>query len=105
MKTRDIRRIHLLDNDCTQECELKAVTLINLKRKINKVELTSALLAVNSETDRVRHEMEGFDDAVKKLEHVHFSTTLKLNVGGHIFSTSLETLIKDPGINIVFKSV
>lgn len=75
------------------------------KEKNKNVELTSELLVVNSETNKVRHEMEGFDDAVKKLEHVHFSKTLKLNVGGYIFSTSLETLKKDPGINSVFKSV
>ena len=32
----------------------------------------------------------------KKLEHVHFSSTVKLNVGGHYFTTSLQTLTKDP---------
>jgi len=34
----------------------------------------------------------------KKLKHIHFTKTLKLNVGGQIFSTSLETMKKDPGI-------
>ena len=53
---------------------------------------------LNSETNRVRKEMEALDEAAKKLEHVHFSKMVKLNVGGHLFSTSLATLNKDPGI-------
>ncbi|KAL9954723.1 hypothetical protein ACROYT_G042296 [Oculina patagonica] len=32
----------------------------------------------------------------KKLEHVHFSSTVNLNVGGHLFKTSVQTLTKDP---------
>jgi len=31
----------------------------------------------------------------KKLEHVHFSSTVNLNVGGHCFKTSVQTLTKD----------
>ena len=49
------------------------------------------------ETVKVRKEMEAFDAVAKKLKHVHFSKTLKLNVGGQLFSTSLETMKKDPG--------
>ena len=36
-------------------------------------------------------------EVAKKLEHVHFSKTLKLNVGGQLFSTSLETMKRDSG--------
>ena len=50
------------------------------------------------ETLKVRKERETFDTVAKKLKHVHFSKTLKLNVGGQLFSTSLETMKKDPGI-------
>ena len=32
----------------------------------------------------------------KKLEHVHYSSTVKLNVGGHYSTTSLQILTKDP---------
>ena len=49
------------------------------------------------ETLKVRKEMETFDTVAKKLKYVHFSKTLKLNVGGQLFSTSLETMKKDPG--------
>lgn len=49
------------------------------------------------ETNKLCQEREAFDEVAKKLEHVHFSKTLKLNVGGQLFSTSLETMKKDPG--------
>ena len=49
------------------------------------------------ETLKVRKEKEAFDSVAKKLEHVHFAKTIKLNVGGQYFTTSLETLTKDPG--------
>ena len=49
------------------------------------------------ETNKLRKEKEAFGVVAKKLEHVHFSKILKLNVGGHMFTTSLETMTKDPG--------
>ena len=49
------------------------------------------------ETNKLRKEKEAFDEMARKLEHVHFSKMLKLNVGGHMFTTSLETMTKDPG--------
>ena len=49
------------------------------------------------ETLKVRKEMEAFDTVAKKLKHVHFAKPLKLNVGGQLFSTSLETMRRDPG--------
>ena len=52
---------------------------------------------LKQETNKVRKEKEAFDEMAKKLEHVHFSKMLKLNVGGLRFETSLETLTKDPG--------
>ncbi|KAL9951570.1 hypothetical protein ACROYT_G044254 [Oculina patagonica] len=63
---------------------------------VNK-HINEAFDLLNRETNRVRKEMEALDEAAKKLEHVHFSKTVKLNVGGHLFSTSLATLNKDPG--------
>ena len=49
------------------------------------------------ETNKLRKEKEAFDEMARKLEHVHFSKMLKLNVGGHMFTTSLEIMTKDPG--------
>ena len=60
--------------------------------------IKEAFEILKRETKRVRMEKEALDEAAKKLEHVHFSSMLKLNVGGHLFSTSLSTLNKDPGM-------
>ena len=60
--------------------------------------IKEAFEVLRRETKKVRMEKEGLDEAAKKLEHVHFSSMLKLNVGGHLFSTSLSTLNKDPGM-------
>ena len=51
---------------------------------------------LQDETTRLRQEQEAMDAISKKLEHVHFSSTVKLNVGGHTFTTSVQTLTKDP---------
>jgi len=48
------------------------------------------------EATRLHQEQETIDAMSKKLEHVHFSSTVKLNVGGHHFTTSVQTLTKDP---------
>ena len=48
------------------------------------------------EANRVRQEQESIDAMSKKLDQVHFSSTVKLNVGGQHFVTSVQTLRKDP---------
>ncbi|KAK3749967.1 hypothetical protein QZH41_000265 [Actinostola sp. cb2023] len=58
-------------------------------KEINEILKTEAL--------RVCQEREAFDSVAKKLKHVHFSSTIKLNVGGQVFTTSLQTLTKDAG--------
>ena len=64
--------------------------------EVNK-HIKEAFDILKSETNKLRKERNAFDEMAKKLEHVHFSTMLKLNVGGHFFSTSLATMTKDPG--------
>ena len=48
------------------------------------------------EADRLHEEQESIDAMSKKLDLVHFSSTVKLNVGGQHFTTSVQTLTKDP---------
>ena len=60
---------------------------------------------LKQEANKVHKEREAFGEEAKKLEHVHFSKMLKLNVGGHLFSTSLSTVIKDPGNLLMFLAV
>jgi len=63
--------------------------------------IKEAFEILKRETKKVRMGKEALDEAAKKLEHFHFSTMMKLNVGGHLFSTSLATLNKDPGMHEV----
>ena len=55
-----------------------------------------AFEVLQREATRLRQEQESIDAMSKKLEHVHFSSTVNLNVGGHCFKTSVQTLTKDP---------
>ena len=48
------------------------------------------------EATRLREEQESIDAMSKKLDQIHFSSTIKLNVGGQYFTTSVQTLTKDP---------
>ena len=48
------------------------------------------------EADRLHEEQESIDAMSKKLDQVHFSSTVKLNVGGQHFTTTVQTLTKDP---------
>ena len=52
---------------------------------------------INQQALDVRKEKEAFDSVAKKLDHVHFASTIKVNVGGQYFTTSLQTLTKDKG--------
>jgi len=44
----------------------------------------------------VRQEKSAFEELTKTLSQVHLSSTVKLNVGGKIYKTTLDTLRKDP---------
>ena len=61
--------------------------LKDVQRRVKDVEIS------NHEAKRVRKEHEAHDETAKN----QFPKVVKLNVGGHLFSTSLETLNKDPG--------
>ena len=58
--------------------------------------IKEAFEILQREATRLRQEQEAIDAMPKKLEHVHFSSTVNLNVGGHVFKTSVQTLTKDP---------
>ena len=56
------------------------------------------------EASRVREEKEAFDSVSKKMKEGHFGKTVRLNIGGQYFTTSVHTLTKDPGsmLNAMF---
>ena len=47
--------------------------------------------------DPLYNEKESFESMAKKLEHFHLASTIKLNVGGQYFTTSVQTLTQDKG--------
>ena len=51
---------------------------------------------LNRKANKLRQQQESIDAMSKKLDQVHFSSTVKLNVGGQHFITSVQTLRKDP---------
>ena len=68
--------------------------------EVNK-RINEAFDILKRETRKARKEKRSLDKVAKKLEHVHFSTMVQLNVGGHLFSTSVATLSRDPGKDFI----
>ncbi len=58
--------------------------------------IKEAFEILQQEAARLRQEQEAFDSMSKKLDRVHFSSKINLDVGGHLFKTSVQTLTKDP---------
>ena len=46
--------------------------------------------------DNVGQEKSAIEEITNTLNEVHFASTIKLNVGGKIYKTTLDTLRKDP---------
>ena len=59
--------------------------------------MKKAYEVMNQQAIDVRKEKEALESVAKKLEHVHFASTITLNVGGQRFTTSLQTITKDKG--------
>ena len=86
--------------DPDEETASSSEALGEVNRHIKKV-----FEILESEKEKLSKEMEAFDAVAKKLKSVHFSKMLKLNVGGKVFDTSLETLKKDPGMYLLIASL
>ena len=89
-----------MSTSCTPEDKINShgsEVLVDVKKRVKEV-----FDILNRETEGLRKndEKEALDEATKKLQRVHSSKMVKLNVGGHFFSTSLATLNKDPGIKL-----
>lgn len=57
-----------------------------IEDEISEIEKNKEMFAVQKQE---------FEEMKKKISAVHFSTTVKLDVGGHQFKTSLSTLRKE----------
>lgn len=83
MASKDEQDLSLFDLACAKISQ--AQELMNEARELLKQDL-----------DNVRQEKSAFQELTKILNEVHFSSTVKLNVGGKIYKTTLDTLRKDP---------
>ena len=78
------------------------------EQELSSFELASAKLSdaqkltgeahdlLKKDLEKVRREKAAFEEMTKTLNEVHFGSTVKLNVGGKIYKTTLDTLRKDP---------
>ena len=51
---------------------------------------------MKQDIDNIGKEQSAIEEITKTLNEVHFASTIKLNVGGKIYKTTLDTLRKDP---------
>ena len=59
-------------------------------------QIKAACKLLQRQAARLHEEQQAFDSMSRKMESMQFSSTVKLNVGGHHFTTSIQTLTKDP---------
>ena len=71
---------------------------LNIPSKLDDAQ--QAVLELKSTMDEeasvLLEERAHFENMRKKLDNVHFKKHIKLNVGGQIYKTSIETLVRDP---------
>ena len=58
--------------------------------------MTEARELLKQDLNNARQQKSAIEEITKTLNEVHFSSTIKLNVGGKIYKTTLDTLRKDP---------
>ena len=83
MAAKDEQNLSFYDLACAKISE--AQTLMSEARELLKKDL-----------DNVRQEKSAFEELTNTLGQVHFASPVKLNVGGKIYKTTLDTLRKDP---------
>ena len=76
----------------TQEQELSLFELASAK--LSEAQKLTDLL--RQDLNNARQEKSAIEEITKTLNEVHFASAIKLNVGGKIYETTLDTLRKDP---------
>ena len=76
-------------------------TATQKEEELGLFQLAQKLLAegrqlLEQDLNNARREKEAIEEITKTLHEVHFASTIKLNVGGKIYKTTLDTLRKDP---------
>ena len=75
-------------------------TAAQKEEELSLFELAQKLLAegrqlLEQDLNNARQEKATIEEITKTLNKVHFASTIKLNVGGKIYKTTLDTLRKD----------
>ena len=83
MATKDKRELNLVD--LARKKIYDAPKLVSEARNL-----------LGQRLDDIRREKTAFEETTKILNEVHFGRTVKLNVGGKIYKTTLNTLQKYP---------
>ncbi|XP_078353557.1 uncharacterized protein LOC144638224 isoform X3 [Oculina patagonica] len=73
-----------------------AQNLMAEARELMKQELDNAKQEKTAIEEKARQVKSAIEEITKTLNQVHFASTVKLNVGGKIYKTTLDTLRKDP---------
>ncbi|XP_020609479.1 uncharacterized protein LOC110048052 isoform X3 [Orbicella faveolata] len=79
-----------------QEQELSLFELASAKLSDAQKLLAEARELLKQDLNNARQEKSAIEEITKTLNAVHFASTIKLNVGGKIYETTLDTLRKDP---------
>ena len=79
-----------------QEQELSLFELATAKLSDAQKLMAEARELLKQDLNNVRQEKSAIEKITKTLNEVHFASTIKLNVGGKIYETTLDTMRKDP---------
>lgn len=88
----------MISNNLNSKKETKRIEKFDIPLKLDEVQKAIVQLkeTIDDEASTVQEERSHFEEMRRRLDGVHFKKHIKLNVGGQIFKTSLETLLKDP---------
>ena len=79
-----------------QEQELSLFELASAKLSDAQKLMAEARDLLKQDLNNARQEKSAIEEITRTLNEVHFASTIKLNVGGKIYETTLDTLRKDP---------
>ena len=92
-EARDLANAKIAD---AQNLMAEAGDLASTKISDAQKVMAEAGALLKQDLDIAAQEKAAIEETTKTLNQVHFASTIKLNVGGKIYQTTLDTLRKDP---------
>ena len=74
----------------------KLMAVANAQLSDSQKLMAEARDLLKQDLNNATQEKSAIEEITKTLNEVHFASTIKLNVGGKIYKTTLDTLRKDP---------